>query len=267
MKTERRHELATNVLADWLGERIETLKPYAAAVSATALAVVVVIVATVFWYQKRETSAAHAWESYFAALEGQNPDEDAADKLAEVADEYSPSPAGLWSRLSLADTQLAKGVEDLFKDRTAARKALEEAIDGYRAVLEKAPRDSLLAERATFGLAEASESKNELDVAREQYHALLDRWPKGAFSALAKDRLADLDRKMTKDFYDWFAKQSPQTKQPKGPGISGEKPAFDLNKLPEHAFESGLGFGGKKPPAGKPESKSESKQDEPPEKP
>lgn len=260
MKTQRRHELATNVLADWLGEKIETLKPYSAAVSATALAVVVVIFATVFWYQKREAGAAQAWESYFAALEGQNPD-DAADDLARVADDYSQSPAGLWSRLSLADTQLAKGVEDLFKDRPAARKALEEAINDYRAVLDKAPGDSLLAERATFGLAEAYESKNELDSAREEYRKLLDRWPNGAFSALAKDRLADLDRKMTKDFYDWFAKQSPQPKQPKGFGAPGEKPPFDLSKLPEHPFESGLDLGGKKPKA---KANDENKSDEAP---
>lgn len=245
MKTERRHELATNVLADWLGEKIEALKPYSAAVSATVLAVVVIIFAAVFWYQKREASAAQAWEDYFAALENQAPDE-VTDKLESVADHYSQLPAGLWSRLSLADTQLANGVEDLFKDRTAARKALERAISDYRAVLDQAPRDSLLAERATFGLAEAYESKDELDSAREQYRSLVDRWPNGAFSALAKDRLADLDRKSTKGFYDWFAKQSPQSKLSKGLNAPGEKPSFNLDKLSDDPFGSGLNVGGKK---------------------
>lgn len=245
MKTQRRHELATNVLADWLGEKIEALKPYSTAVSATALAVVAIVFATVFWYQRREAGTAQAWESYFTAMEEPNPD-DARDNLEAVADDYGQLPAGLWSRLTLADTQLAKGVEDLFKDRTSARKALEGAIDGYRAVLDQSPRDSLLAERATFGLAESYESKNELDSARQQYRDLLDRWPNGAFSELAKDRLADLDRKMTKDFYDWFAKQSPLSKPPKAPAFDG-KPPFDLDKIPDdHAFDSSLNVGGKK---------------------
>jgi tetratricopeptide (TPR) repeat protein len=245
MKTERRHELATNVLADWLGEKIEALKPYSAAVSATALAVVVVVFAAVFWYQKREAGMAEAWEKYFIALEEQSPDQ-AGDKLEAVAIDYPQSTAGLWSRLSLADTQLANGVNDLFKDRSAARKALEQAVDGYQAVLDHAPDDSLLAERATLGLAEAYESKDDLDAARKQYQALLAGWPNGAFSSMAKSRLDDLERKSTKDFYDWFAKQSPHDLLPRKTGKPGEKPAFDFDKLSDEPFTSDINVGGKK---------------------
>ncbi|HWB11176.1 MAG TPA: hypothetical protein VG826_18250 [Pirellulales bacterium] len=245
MKTERRHELATNALADWLGEKIEELKPYSAAVSATALAVVVLAFATVFWYQRRQASEAKAWEGYFTALDERDP-EKFRTRLVQVSDEYAQSPAGLWSRLSLADAQLGRGVEALFQDRAGARKALEEAIDDYRAVLDAAPADSLLAERATFGLAGAYESKDELDGARQKYRELLDRWPEGAFSSMAKERLADLDRKTTKEFYDWFAKQSPKAKPPIGPGLPGEKPPFDLGKLPDQIFEPGVNFDGNK---------------------
>lgn len=244
MKTERRHELATNFLADWLGEKIEALKPYSAAVSATALLVVVLIVATVVLLQRRAANSAQAWSEYFSAIENQSPDE-ASDKLETVAAEHSGSPAGLWSRLSLADGHLSNGVEDLFKDRTTARKALQQAQEEYQTVLEQAPRESLLAERALFGLAQTNESKNELEPARENYSELLARWPNGAFSSLARARLSDLERKSTKDFYDWFAKQSTQTKT-KPAARPGEKPAFDLGSLPDEPFDSGLNVGGKK---------------------
>ena len=33
MKAERRHELKHNELADWLGERVETLKPHATGIA------------------------------------------------------------------------------------------------------------------------------------------------------------------------------------------------------------------------------------------
>lgn len=244
MKTERRHELATNVLADWLGEKIEALKPYSAAVSVTALLVVVLIFASIMLYQKRAASSAKAWSDYFAAIENQSPDE-ASDKLEAVASDHPGSTAGIWSRLSLADGHLSNGVEDLFKDRSAARKALEKALDEYQSVLDEAPADSLLAERATFGLAETYESKNELDPARKHYRALLERWPNGAFSALAKARLDDLERKSTKDFYDWFAKQSTETKAKPSRG-PGEKPAFDFGNLPDDSFEPHFDIGGKK---------------------
>lgn len=246
MKTERRHELAKNDLADWLGARIETLRPYSGAISASVLAAAVLVFAAVVWYQKREATASQAWEDYFSALEQPDPNK-GFERLERVAEEHAADSAALWSRLSLADTQLGKGVDDLFKDRTAARKALDDAIDHYRAVVEKAPSDSLLAERATFGLAEAYESKNDLEPAREQYRAVLANWPEGAFSSMAKSRLADLDRKSTKDFYDWFAKQAPVNKLPKGPGTTGEKPPFDLGSLPEHPFQSGMSLGDNKP--------------------
>jgi predicted negative regulator of RcsB-dependent stress response len=245
MKTERRHELATNALADWLGEKIEVLKPYSAAVSASAVAVLVVAAAAAFWYQRRETSAAKAWEGYFTALDERDP-EKARTRLVQVSEDYAQSSAGLWSRLSLADAQLAKGLEALFQDRASARKALDESIDDYRNVLDAAPKDSLLAERATFGLAQAYEAKDELDSARQRYNELLERWPEGAFSSMAKQRLTDLDRKTTKEFYDWFAKQSPKAKTPPGPGIPGERPNFDLDKIPDRPFESGINLDGKK---------------------
>lgn len=248
MKTERRHELATNVLADWLGERIEALKPYSAAVSATTVAIVVVLFASVLWYQRRESGKAEAWSSYFSALDkqSQKPD-DARNQLVQLSEDHPHDPAGLWSRLTLADVQLNKGVEGLFQDRAAARKALEESIDDYRAVVDAAPADSLLAERALFGLAQAYESKDDLDNARKQYQEVLARWPDGAFSALAKQRLSDLDRKSTKEFYDWFAKQAPKPKPPVGLGAPpGDKPAFDLSKLSDDIFEPGTSFGDKK---------------------
>lgn len=247
MKTERRHELATNVLADWLGEKIETLKPYSTAISATVLAVAVAIFAYVYWSQKNQARQAQGWESFFKALDERGR-EDADESLLNVADEYANSPAGNWSRLSLADAQLAKGVDQLFNDRAASKQTLDDAVESYRAVLEDAPDDSPLAERATFGLAEAYESKNDLDKAREQYRALVDRWPDGAFTALAQERLNDLDQKGTKDFYDWFAKQSPKPKSPQGPGKPGEKPAFDLGNLSDESpFGSTLDFGPKEP--------------------
>lgn len=269
MKTERRHELATNALADWLGERIEALKPYSAAVSASALAVVIVVFASVIWFQNRGAATGNAWKTYFEALDLEQQGgavdarakDDARAKFVEVSEDFAKSSPGLWARLSLADSQLAKGVEGLFHDRAGARKALDEAVDDYQAVLDLAPADSLLAERAILGLASAYESKDDLDNARRQYQNLLDRWPDGAFSSLAKSRLADLDRKATKEFYDWFAKQTPKVTPPKGTGIPGEKPDFDLSKFPDHLFEPSVNLDGKKT-SSTANQKAEGKKDE-----
>ncbi len=232
MKTERRHELQTNDLADWMGEKIEDLKPYSTAIWGTVLAVLAVIVALVYWSRKSEAQLERTWDSYFNARNEPTP-----EGLKTVAEAHPKTPAGLWSRLTLADVQLSKGVNALFEDRTEGQEALKEAVEAYEYVIANAPRDSLLAERATFGLGEALESQNELDKARAQYEAVEANWPDGAFSTQAKQRLADLDKASTKQFYDWFAKQEPKRKPPTGSFPTGDKLPFDATKLEEHPFQ------------------------------
>jgi hypothetical protein len=232
MKTERRHELATNELADWLGDVIERIKPYSTAITGTALACVVLMAAYFFWSRQSTAKVVESWGRYFAALDEGNAG--SAESLKNVADEFASTPAGQWSRLSLADSMLGKGVQELFDDRDAAEESLKEAEAGYTSVIEHAPPDSLLTERATFGLAETYESLGKVDDARKLYQTVQDLWPQGAFAGQAAGRIADLDRDSTREFYDWFAAQHPEPKASSG---AGKKFPFgaeglDLDKSP-----------------------------------
>jgi hypothetical protein len=240
MKTERRHELATNDLADWIGDKVEELKPYSTAIWATVLGVTVLIFAAVYWSRKSEARLEQGWDRYFQARSQQS-----LDELRNVADADPNSPAGLWARSTLADRRLAEGVNLLFEDRAEAQEALNEAVEAYGYVLKNAPAGSLLAERATFGLGEAFESQNELSKAREQYEALTTNWPGGAFSAEAERRLNDLQRSTTKSFYDWFAKQEPKRKPAASTFSPGKTPDFDFGKIEEHPFQPQIGLDSK----------------------
>lgn len=240
MKTERRHELATNDLADWIGDKVEELKPYSTAIWATVLAVTVLVFAAVYWSRKSEAKLEQGWDRYFQART-----QESLDELRNVADADPKSPAGLWARSTLGDRRLAEGVNLLFENRGDAQEALKEAVDSYEYVLKNAPAGSLLAERATFGLGEAFESQNELDQAREQYESLKAKWPGGAFSAEADRRLGDLERSTTKSFYDWFAKQEPKRKPAAGALTPGKTPDFDFGKIEEHPFQPQIGLDSK----------------------
>src|SRR5688500_18201031 len=70
MKAERRHELKHNELADWMGERVETLRPHAAGI-ALGVGVLLVIVLGSLWYFSGENAAtSRAWSQYFDAFNG-----------------------------------------------------------------------------------------------------------------------------------------------------------------------------------------------------
>lgn len=213
MKTARRHELHTNELADWLGKELVRLRPYGRAIAATALLILLSIVLLVFYSNRGRQLEEQAWVEYFAAL-----DELTArgntDRLRDVSEQFARSPAGLWARLTLADAQLAEGVENMFRDRQTALTQLQSAIKDYQYVREHA-KDPLLIERATFGLAHAYESQADLDRARKTYEEVVSRWPQGLFASAASRRLEDLDRPPTRKFYDWFKRQTPTPPAPK----------------------------------------------------
>ena len=67
MKTERRHELETNQLADSLGHWADAIRPYANSILVGILALVVA--AAVYRAQRRTAAeTAAAWDEYFAAI-------------------------------------------------------------------------------------------------------------------------------------------------------------------------------------------------------
>lgn len=225
MKTERRHELQKNELADWLGDKLIALQKYSGAIGASVVAVVVLIALGIYLSNRSASQTALAWERYFRASTTENTDE-----LKQLADNLS-SAAGQWARLRLADQQLDQATNQLFQDPVQARKSLAGAVDNYRWLAEHSS-DKLLQQRATLGLAKTYESEDKLPEAREQYEKLVKSWPDSVYGTEAKNRLRDLDKKSTREFYDWFAQRETSSPAAKGPGIPGLKPKFDTSSLP-----------------------------------
>lgn len=217
MKTERRHELQTNELADWLGEAVDTVKPYVRVVLGIFIACLVLIAAWWLSSSQSKTKKELGWNRYFRAVEER--DEDA---LEQVAQKLTGTPAGYWSSLLLADRKLNEGTEALFSERAKANEALKDAVDLYQAAAKS--DEPLVQQRAAYGLARAYESQKSLGKAREAYEKLQRQWPNGIFNSMAQKRLDDLSKKQTVAFYDWFAKQKPKPALPENSGL----PDFNL---------------------------------------
>jgi hypothetical protein len=129
--------------------------------------------------------------------------------------------------------KLGEGIESLFREKQAAQSKLRSAIQHYQNVLEEAD-DAMLVARARFGLARAYESLGQLREAREVYEQIVGSAGTNAYISVAKERLKDLDRSATKDFYAWFGKQEPVAAPPASsllPGTPGERLPFDPGSL------------------------------------
>lgn len=223
MKTERRHELQTNQLADSLGHWIEAIEPYKRLVAGGAVLVVLLIAALVYANSKSSAKVAAAWNDYFKAANSGDP-----NQLDDTAEKYPGTPVAIWSYLVAADIRLAQGNDRLLKDKHDGRDQLHKAEEGYELVLKDA-RDPMLKQRAMFGLARTQESLGNLPDARKSYDELAKKYPNGPFLAYADRRAADLNKDSTKEFYDWLAHyEPPAMKSSLTPGL---KPDFSHESL------------------------------------
>jgi len=226
MKTERRHELQTNALADWLGRSIENVRPYSTGIVGGVVLVVVAMGAYTYWKHQTRTSEQRGWEQLLSFSAAGNP-----NNLEDVADTFPNALVGIYARLQLANVQLNNGIYQLFTDRAEGKDQLNKAVVTFETIKNEAT-DPFLQQHALYGLARAHESLDHLEEAEKYYQELRDKWSDGVYSTMASRRLADLNRRETKEFYDWFEAQEPVASITGGPGQPGTRLPFDPDSLP-----------------------------------
>src|SRR5262245_25168883 len=107
MKTERRHELQTNALAQNLAHWIEAAKPYSKAGLAVLVAVLVGLFSWGFISAQNNRRASDGWNQLYKAMSMSKPDP--RDDLADLAEQYAGTNVGEAARLMMADFDLTDG--------------------------------------------------------------------------------------------------------------------------------------------------------------
>ena len=231
MKTERRHELQKNDLADWLGKHIDQIRPYSKVLMGVVLLAAAGAVAGMFIRRDQAIRDRQSWNDYYEAF-GQRD----VDALQEVAERHPGTEAAIWASQAAADVQLAQGIGDLYVSRDSAKKALEAAQKGYETV-EALARDEMLKQRAWFGLAQVYESLSDIPKARDYYNRLATNAPESALGREAKRRLETLNEDATEKWYNWFSHQKPHPRLPSSQGLPGGPDTsnfpLDLGNLPD----------------------------------
>ncbi len=202
MKSERRHELEHNQLADWLTQSIERLRPHARTIAWTAIGLLVVVLAVLSWSRWSASVAKATWREFYAAL-------DDSEKLAAFAEKHSNDEAGQMAALILADRLASSAGFELFTNKTLAQDDNRKAMEWYAKVLSN-PRKQIIEQRATLGLAQAKEIAGDLSEATKLYEQVRQRWPNSIFALQAQDRLRDLGKQSTKAMYDRLATYDPR---------------------------------------------------------
>jgi hypothetical protein len=216
MRSERRHELEENDLADTTAAVLEKLRPHLAMLAAVAVLFVGAVAAWTLIAARREATRAESWDACATAI-----NERSGDGLADVIRRYPGTPAAQWAQLTLADSASGEGSRLVFTDKVRGRERLDAAEQAYVGLLAERPV-GLVAERATFGLAKVRESLGNLDEARRGYEAVVAEHPGSAVRGMAEQRIAALSRPSARQWYAWFDEQKPEP-----PAAASAPPAAD----------------------------------------
>jgi hypothetical protein len=222
MKSEERHKLQKNELADWLAKTVAAIKPYQNAIIGGIIVVLLVIIVIVWQSSESENQAARSWTQLFAALDTGN-----SSALEKVAVDNPRSSAATSADLLAADIQFINGTNLLFVNKATANQELNKAVLLYQRVCQNASSPALLSQ-ATLGLARAKESLGDLSAASELYAEVTSKWPDSVFAKMATRRLDDIKRTSIKEVYDRFAQFEPLPAVTPQPGAKSE-----IEKMPE----------------------------------
>ncbi len=205
MKSAHRHQLETNVLADWLGHKLEELEPYKNAIAIGFFALMGIALVTVFAMSGNDPAAAQQWSTFYSAFATP----DTASALATLVDKKDDnSPAALWARKVVADQDLASGCNLLFGNRKEAFEKLERAETLYSSVVA-ASQHPILTNTARLGLARTLESMDRIQDARKTYEEVIASGKDSAFAKIAEEGIRRLDDPREVAALAWFAEQTP----------------------------------------------------------
>lgn len=215
MKSDERHQLEQNELADWvarLGVTARPYLPYAAAILAVAF---LAAMGYSFWSSSAEAREHEAWEEFFGA---KNP-----EQLRIVIDRYPNSQAAPYSQLRIADFEFQDAKAKLVNDYGAAISGLSKAVDLYRELADGRASPIQVKQQASMAMAETLESKGSLTEAKEAYQRVASNYAGSAEAALAEQRLKELDSPEARQFYTKLKDYKPPVPSTNLPAKSGER--------------------------------------------
>jgi tetratricopeptide (TPR) repeat protein len=254
MKSERRHELATNELADWIANFPTWFKENLTSVIIGVIVVAALIAYTIFFYHREgrvwneknamiTSSMEQLGMQKQAAIQGKTQGLGVSDLFQTTAKSLKTSSEEtdnqVLSALAMIKQAEALRTELHYRPTIAepevSKHQLETVLKIYQDALAKAKADPQIAAMAQFGIGLTYEDMGNFDEANKAYEKVINEpaYKGTTYQSRAEVRIntmSDNQRKVV------FAKsekpQTPPTKQIQPPGpLNLEGPITDMNKI------------------------------------
>jgi hypothetical protein len=231
MNKAHQKELQKNDLEMGLEKVASTVRPYYLPIAVGVVILAVGLIGYTVYERNNQASNAAAWTKWSNSVFDRDTN---AEDLRQVATDLGDTPASHWALQLAADKNLEEGSMLIFSERELAEDKLKVALELYEKVIAEAAKDPMLVTRARYGAARTSECLFKVDAAIEFYQQIVDS-PMG-MSALGKaavDKIEQLKKPETKDWYKWYATTEPPKPVLNSPGRSGLGAMPELPKFPD----------------------------------
>lgn len=230
MKSKRRHELQTNVLADWMGKKLGAIRPYTSLLVGGFIVVLAVFILLSIRDSRLSSEATAGWTSLetakASASEALFTNEQLAMKnslrdMEDISRTYQGTSLSDYAEIALGKYHLLAGQSYYGTNKSEANDNFKDAARHYEACIQQTS-SSDLKNLATFQLGKCYEWLRKLDQARQTYQKVT-----GSLAMEAQFRIQDLERKSTQTFYDKFAEWKPKEKS-----LAERYPDLNLDNIP-----------------------------------
>jgi hypothetical protein len=219
MKSEQRHELEKNILADRIGTGIQAARPILPIILGGLAILVIGAFAWGLYSAGAQNRTAVAWTDYYFNLTTSNDPASYfdltardADAFLDVADRFPTSPAAAWAQQSAGSRFLEQGIEALYRNRAEGETLLNQAIEAFSNAANS--NQPALRTQAHYGLGRAYEAMSQLPEAAEAYEKVIESANFPQLAENARRRLDFVTSQEGKDFYAWFSKLDPRSDAP-----------------------------------------------------
>ncbi len=182
---------------NWMEQLLVKVAPYSRSIVALLLAAIALGVVLLLWSQQNEQKVVSDWEQYYQAK-----DKDFSvsklDDLKKKIKSLGDSTPGQLLKLQTGQLLMTEGVNDLYKDRTEAKKRLDEAEVMFKELASQTKLEQIR-EPAMFGLAICTESLGKIDDAIKLYGDMQAAYPHGMYAKSAELRVKRLKEASRQD--------------------------------------------------------------------
>ena len=177
--SSKKQELKQNELATAIERYVEQIKPFTNVILLGVVAIVLVVLATVWFVRSAATKREAVWSEYLSASYSLTTAA-RVDLMREHADAHPDQDSGLLATLMTADFELAEGTDRLYRNREDGVERIEDAIAFYDELLGtdgsdgRAKKNDWVRNAALLGRGKAHEALLQVDDAVADYERVIE---------------------------------------------------------------------------------------------